>query len=137
MIDRALAIAVAAHAGQKDKQGQAYILHVLRVVIAAERGPQRVVAALHDVLEDSEAWTLARLEAEGFPDEILDAVWTITRRDRESYDAYIRRVAVNSLARAVKRLDLRDNLTRWTPVIDPERRLYSRYITALHFLEGT
>ena len=51
-IEKALQIAARAHEGQKDKDGQPYILHPLRVMNAVEGEPAKVVAVLHDVIED-------------------------------------------------------------------------------------
>ena len=50
-IEKALQIAARAHEGQKDKDGQPYILHPLRVMNAVEDEPAKVVAVLHDVIE--------------------------------------------------------------------------------------
>ena len=52
-IEKALQIAARAHEGQKDKDGQPYILHPLRVMNAVEDEPVKVVAVLHDVIEDT------------------------------------------------------------------------------------
>jgi len=75
----------------------------------------RMVAALHDVVEDSEI-TIDDLRAAGYGDEVCEAVDALTRRDGEGYDQMIARVAANPFARAVKIADLEDNM-------DPARRL--------------
>jgi (p)ppGpp synthase/HD superfamily hydrolase len=53
-LDKALEIAVAMHAGQQDKAGAPYILHPLRVLVHMATDEERIVAALHDVVEDSQ-----------------------------------------------------------------------------------
>ncbi|MGL4650268.1 MAG: HD domain-containing protein, partial [Caldilineaceae bacterium] len=115
-VERAVAIAIEAHAGQLDKSGKAYIAHPLRVMAAfahepgAEGEALRMVAVLHDVVEDAPAWPLERLRGEGFLPEIIDAVDHLTRRESESYEAFVDRALAHPLARRVKLADLRDNM---------------------------
>lgn len=79
--------------------------HSLRVADGFA-GDARTVALLHDVIEDTDA-TLADLEVEP---HVAAAVDAITRRDGETYFAYIERVGQNNLARLVKLADLEDHL---------------------------
>jgi guanosine-3',5'-bis(diphosphate) 3'-pyrophosphohydrolase len=65
-LERAIAIAAEAHAGQLDKADQPYILHPLRVLLRVSSESERIAAVLHDVVEDTPV-TLALLAAEGFP----------------------------------------------------------------------
>jgi (p)ppGpp synthase/HD superfamily hydrolase len=108
-LEDAIALAVEAHRGQRDKAGQTYILHPLRVMMRLETETERMVAVLHDVVEDS-PWTLERLRALGYPEEVLDALDCLTKREGESYEAFIERVLPHPLARRVKRADLEDNM---------------------------
>ena len=108
-LERAIEIAAAAHRGQTDKAGQPYILHPLRVMLACEGEATRIVAVLHDVIEDSD-WTPEALRAEGASDAILAALDTVTRREDETYSEFIERAARNEIGRAVKIADLHDNL---------------------------
>ncbi|HRC62970.1 MAG TPA: HD domain-containing protein, partial [Dehalococcoidia bacterium] len=109
-LDTALAIAVEAHRGQVDKAGQPYILHPLRVMARVSTPAERLVAVLHDVVEDSPT-TLDDLRAAGFPEEVVRAVDFLTRREDETYEAFIERVTGDPLARRVKLADLEDNMT--------------------------
>ncbi len=52
-VEDAIALAVEAHRGQKDKSGQPYILHPLRVMFSRNSEIERIVAVLHDVVEDT------------------------------------------------------------------------------------
>jgi (p)ppGpp synthase/HD superfamily hydrolase len=54
MLEKAIKIAVEAHAGQVDKAGQPYILHPLRCMLKVETDIQRISAVLHDVVEDTD-----------------------------------------------------------------------------------
>ena len=108
-IERAISIALQAHAGQTDKGGAPYILHPLRLLYRMETEEEMVAAVLHDVIEDT-AIDCEQLASEGFTAGVLAALECLTRREAESYDAYIDRVASNQLARRVKLADLEDNL---------------------------
>ena len=134
-LEKALALALKAHAGQKDKADQPYILHPLRVMVQMEDSRAKIVALLHDVLEDSEI-TLNELSQAGFEDEILQAVDCLTKRDGEDYFAYLERVAQNKLARQVKMADLKDNLdvTRLKEITPADRQRLNKYLKALSFL---
>jgi (p)ppGpp synthase/HD superfamily hydrolase len=70
-LERAIAIAAEAHAGQTDKAGAPYLLHPLRMMMGLTSIEERIVAVLHDVCEDCPGWTLERLRGEGFTKEIL------------------------------------------------------------------
>jgi (p)ppGpp synthase/HD superfamily hydrolase len=55
-LERAIAIAAEAHAGQTDKAGAPYILHPLRMMMGLTSDEERIVAVLHDVCEDCPGW---------------------------------------------------------------------------------
>jgi hypothetical protein len=109
-LDRAIEIALEAHAGQTDKTGEPYYLHCNRVAAAVSTIPEKTVAYLHDVVEKSDDWSIERLKAEGFSDVIVSAVDALTKRQDENERTFVRRALSNRLARAVKEADLRDNL---------------------------
>jgi (p)ppGpp synthase/HD superfamily hydrolase len=108
-IEDAIALAVQAHRGQRDKAGKPYILHPLRVMLRLEDEEAMVVAVLHDVVEDSSVIS-ADLRDLGYPTEVLEALDAVTRRQGESYADFIDRAAENPLARRVKLADLADNM---------------------------
>ena len=70
LLERAIAIAEKQHTGQVDKAGRPYIDHPLRVMQAMSNDAERIVAILHDVIEDTDC-TLDQLAAEGFPSTFL------------------------------------------------------------------
>lgn len=109
MINKALKIATKAHDGQTDKGGQPYIFHPIRVALNCETEEEKIVALLHDVVEDTSV-TLEDLKAEGFDDDIIKAVKCLTKRKGDDYEDYIVRVGRNLIARHVKIKDLEDNL---------------------------
>ena len=125
-----------AHAGQVDKAGAPYVLHPLRMMLTLQSVDERIVAVLHDVCEDCPGWDFARLRREGFSETVLTALETVTKRDGESYEDFVRRAGANSIGRAVKLADLRDNsdLSRIaTPTARDMARIekYRRAIAAL------
>jgi (p)ppGpp synthase/HD superfamily hydrolase len=135
MLERAIRLAVQAHAGQTDKAGAPYILHPLRVMLKLQAATEMITGVLHDVLEDT-PWTEADLRREGFAEEILAALDCLTRRPGESYDDFITRVAGNPLARKVKLADLEDNLNleRLAMITESDRARLSRYQQARKIL---
>lgn len=110
ILERAVYIAAGAHNGQIDKGGAPYIHHALRVMQAMDSEAERVVAVLHDVLEDCPDWTPERLIEAGIPARAVRAIQALTRGEDEGYDAFIARVDLDPLAAAVKRADLVDNM---------------------------
>ncbi len=108
-LEDAIALAVQAHRGQKDRAGAPYILHPLRVMFRVETDAEKMAAVLHDVVEDT-GWSLDDLRVEGFPEEVVAAVDHLTRRDGEGYDDFVRRAAAHPVARRVKIADLEDNM---------------------------
>jgi len=109
LIDKALSIATRAHAGQTDKGGKPYIAHPQRVAARCTTDDARIVALLHDTIEDTRV-TADYLLSEGFPQRIVDAVLSVTRCEGESYDEFIDRAARNPIGRQVKIADLLDNM---------------------------
>ncbi len=107
-LERALQIAVQAHAGQKDKSGAAYIFHPIRVMMRCTHPTSKIVALLHDVVEDTPT-TFADLEAAGFAPEVMAALKLVTHPPDESYDDYITRTMTDPIAMEVKLADLEDN----------------------------
>lgn len=111
---QALMVAIKVHAGQVDKQGEPYLLHVLRVVEAVS-AEAKVVAALHDVLEDgpsADIGSAIRL----LTGRELRALELLSRLEGQSYADYIAAIArEDDIALEVKLADLRDNLGRIPP----------------------
>jgi (p)ppGpp synthase/HD superfamily hydrolase len=109
-LERAIAIAAEAHAGQVDRAGAPYMLHPLRIMLRMSSIDERIVAVLHDVCEDCPGWTFDRLRREGFSDRIIDALDSVTKRDGEEYEDFVRRAVANPIGGRVKLADLLDNI---------------------------
>jgi len=123
-LERAIAISAAAHAGQVDKGGEPYILHPLRVMLRMQSTPEKIVAVLHDVVEDSDV-TLETLGAEGFSQEVLAAVDALTKRKGESRSEAARRAKKDRIALAVKLADNAENMDL-SRIAAPTERDYVR-----------
>lgn len=109
IIEKAIALAVQKHAGQIDKGGQPYILHPLRLMFKVKTPEQQVVAVLHDVLEDTDT-TVVDLISLGFSSEIIEAIQALTKKEGESRIEAAYRTVKNPIARAVKLVDIADNM---------------------------
>jgi (p)ppGpp synthase/HD superfamily hydrolase len=137
-IEKALQIAAKAHEGQRDKEGQPYILHPLRVMMAVEGEEAKVVAVLHDVVEDTSV-TLDDLRQAGFTERVLAAVACVTHRKNEPYADYVVRCKGDDIARRVKLADLQDNTRLDRTILRPERLGHDlarvrRYLLSYKFL---
>ena len=84
---------------------------------------ERIVAALHDVCEDCPGWTFDQLRGEGFSDRVIEGLQSVTRRDAEDYDDFVRRSAANPIGRRVKLADLHDNCDISRIAVPSERDL--------------
>lgn len=111
ILSEAIAVAFGAHCGQVDKAGQPYIRHCMRVMERADGDEEvKIVAVLHDVLEDA-AVTLADLDnVLTLSLEAKAALVCLKRNKDEGYTRYIKRIQSDPIATAVKIVDLEDNL---------------------------
>lgn len=107
-LELALQIAVKAHAGQKDKSGEPYIFHPIRVMERCSNPKAKIVALLHDTVEDTDV-TFDELKTAGFPEDILATLRLVTHEKGVSYDDYIEALMHDPIAVEVKIADLEDN----------------------------
>lgn len=108
-IEDAIELAVRCHRGQKDKYHLPYVMHVFGVAARCRTIEEKIVAFLHDVVEDGHS-TFDELRKIGFSERVIGAVDCLTRRKGESYEDFVDRLAPNPLARTVKLADLEDNM---------------------------
>jgi len=136
MLLRAATLATKAHDGHKRKDGSPYIAHPIRVAIRCEEKLEKVVALLHDVVEDTPV-TLDDLRDDGFTNEVLDAIDSVTKRHGEKYADFILRSKANKIGRVVKLADIEDNLNDQS-ALDPEEAefLKNRYEKAQKVLNA-
>jgi (p)ppGpp synthase/HD superfamily hydrolase len=143
-LETALRIAAEAHEGQTDKAGGSYVLHPIRMALSLYSPDERIVALLHDVVEDCPGWTFARIASYGFGPDIIAAIKSVTKdpqadlSDEEEYMTFIARAAANPIGRAVKLADLRDNsnLGRIPYPTDRDRARVDKYKRAIELVES-
>jgi hypothetical protein len=138
-LEDAILLATQKHAGQKDKAGEAYILHPLRVMFRVRdlggSETAQIAAVLHDVIEDCNT-SASDLRDLGYPEEVLSALDAVTKRPHEhgtdQYLSFVRRAAIHPIGRLIKYADLEDNLNprrlKQLSVKDLDR--YNRYLEA-------
>lgn len=138
-LERAIEIAVSAHKGVKDKGGNPYILHPLRVMLSLNSEEEKIVGVLHDVVEDAEDWTFEKLQEEGFSAQILEGLKSVTKTSEdENYDEFVQRALTNAIGRQVKIADILDNLdvTRIGELQDKDIRRLNKYKNSLKILRS-
>ena len=116
----AIAYSVAAKVFEstEDKQGEPYIHHCIAVkdYLCTKDKELQAIAILHDVVEDTptESFpskiTMPMMFGWGFSERVVTAVWCLTHNSTETYEDYIKRVALNEDAKLVKLADLQHNL---------------------------
>lgn len=138
MLTFAISVASIKFTNAYDKGGSPYILHCLSVMNKMSTVKQKIVAVLHDVVEDTNT-TLDDLLRWGMSQEIVDAIDAITRRKDEPYRDYINRLAKNELAKVVKIADLEDNmdLSRIPNLTEDDIMRLKKYQKAYDFLKST
>lgn len=112
-IEIALEIALRAHKGQHDLDGNPVILHPLTVALKGNNENEIVAGLLHDVVEDT-GYTFDDLLNAGISAKVVDALRLLTHEKGTDYLDYVRRIADshNPIAINVKCNDLEHNLER-------------------------
>jgi (p)ppGpp synthase/HD superfamily hydrolase len=134
-LEQAIELATKLHDGQVDKGGERYIEHPLRVMNSVEGETEKIVAVLHDTVEDTSV-TVAELE-DLFGSLVASAVKALTRLAGEDYFEFIDRVKQNPIAAKVKVADIKDNmnLARLKTISDQDRKRNEKYKKALSILQ--
>ena len=132
----AMQISFDAHKEQKDKSGLPYIFHPFHLAEQMTDEVTTCVALLHDVVEDTDM-TFEKLLKLGFTVEIVDALKLLTHDDSVPYMDYVKEIAKNSVAKAVKLADLAHNsdLTRLDVVDEKALKRAEKYKQAIELLK--
>ena len=107
-LERAIALAVEAHNGQRDKAGLPYVLHLLRVMQSVTDPIEKQAAVLHDYIEDVSG-SVEELRGREICEPAIQAIVQLSRPDQMSYCDYIIRLRSDPIATKVKLADLEDN----------------------------
>lgn len=134
LVELAHEMARRAHEGQLDKGSVEYIRHPEYVAAQLEDPREKIVAYLHDILEDTDLKVETIKEC--FGEEISEAVRLLTHKKGEDYFEYIEKIKKNRLSMAVKIADLNHNC-QVERIPHPRLRDYARiekYKEALRIL---
>ncbi|WP_029904381.1 GTP pyrophosphokinase [Prevotella sp. 10(H)] len=134
--EKAIRIAIDAHSGQTDKSGNPYIFHPFRVMDNVNTIEEKIVAALHDVIEDTHV-TADDLRNGGIPEYLVKEIEVLTHAPDMEYSCYIELIAGHRIASAVKLADLRDNMdiTRLKEITDKDIERLRKYHKSYLFLK--
>lgn len=137
LLERAIKLAQRYHEGQFDKGGHPYIEHPLRVMNGVESIDEKILAVLHDVLEDCDV-SREQLIDEGIPEYLVEKLEILCKGKNEKYFDYIDRIKFAQLAINIKLSDLNDNmnLERLKEVTDTDMKRLERYKKAKEILES-
>ena len=129
-------VAHEAHEGQLDKGGNPYINHPVEVANSLESTEHKIVALLHDILEDTDI-TIDDLKKYGFTDRNIKSVRILTTVSYISYEEYFSHVKTDCNAWMVKRADLKHNMhiSRIPDPTEKDLQRIEKYKKALVFLE--
>ena len=135
-LEIAIELAIKYHKGQIDKGGNAYILHPLEVMNNVDRMESKIVAVLHDIIEDTEC-TVDTLREWGINEDAIESINVLTHKEGMSYMEYITEISYDFIATKVKLADLKCNmdlsrLNRKITNKDLERN--KKYMKAYYFL---
>ena len=108
MLSKAIGIATNAFQGVIDAKGNPYIDHAMRVMSKMDTEEEKIIAVLHDVVEDTEI-TLHELKEEGFSRTVLEAIDILTKKPDMKYFDYIDDISTNAMAARVKLAELAEN----------------------------
>lgn len=139
-LEKAFELAYEIHKGdfRWDKKTP-YIFHPLRICFKMKTDSEKIVALLHDTIEDhGDKLNFCMLEEMGFSDEVILALKCLTHYDGDSYDYYIEYLSHNSIARKVKLADLEDNmrLDEIGFISEKHRERLNKYLKAHKFLSS-
>lgn len=110
MLSKAFGYAFEAHRNDFDRNGMPYIMHPVEVMQKQTTIPRMIAALLHDVVEDhGDKYTILMI-AEEFTAMTAKTVDALTRREQESWSAYIDRVLEDEDACWIKLGDLESNM---------------------------
>ena len=124
----AIELATKHHKGQVDKGGKPYIKHPIRVMKNLTLADEKIVAVLHDIVEDTSV-TLEYLKELGYNSYIIHSIDCLTKRDSESNEDYIKRVMSDTMASRVKLSDLEDNMdtSRLKEITEKDKKRLKKY----------
>ena len=101
MLQKAIDFSTKALEGKKDHGGQPMIAHALRMMDRVNTEEEKIIAVLHDVVEEG-GCSFHELKEAGFGQTVLEGVDVLTRRPNMKYFDYIDDISTNPMAARVK-----------------------------------
>lgn len=132
---KAFIIMLKAHKSQKDKGGRAYIFHPINVMLGVKSFDCKIVALLHDVIEDS---NYSIDDMKFLSKKQKEALLLLTHNDEEPYFLYIEKIKSNEIAKEVKMSDLKQNsdISRIKNITNKDISRRDKYIKAINILSN-
>ena len=138
LLELATKIATEAHKGQVDKGGNPYILHPTAVADSLDKTEHKIVAMLHDVIEDTHIAADDLLKF-GFPETIVHSVQVLTKSKGIKYSDYLAEIKKDDIAKHVKIADIKHNMDI-SRIPNPTQKDFDRiekYKKAIAFLSDS
>lgn len=109
--ERALKLVSIIFQDKKDKEGEPYINHLIRVSKKLKNHNTRVAGLLHDTIEDIEYMSFNSLTELKFNDEIIELIRLVTKDPSLNYHDQITKIIVSNNIEAIKLkyADMSDN----------------------------
>lgn len=105
-----------------------YSTHPIAVAEMMDTDDEKVVAYLHDILEDTKV-TITQLWDMGVRGNVLNDIQLLTKLPNETYELYLFNLSCSTIARKVKIADMFDNMSG-NPT-DKQKRKYLSNISIL------
>lgn len=139
LLEKSLDLVLRLFGDKTDKAGIPYIVHLMKVYEGVKDYKEKVVAILHDVIEDTEL-EASDLEALGYDSEVTLWLSYLTKLKGEYYPDYIDRIISSNNIHVynIKLSDLSHNMdsTRIkNPTINDVERITKRYANAMLKIE--
>ena len=124
---------------KNDKSGIPYIVHLTKVYEGVFDYNEKIVALMHDVIEDTNV-SLLDLKEIGYPDDVLEMLDYLTKRKGEYYPNYIDRIisSENIHVLNIKLSDLKHNMDLnriKNPTMNDYERINKRYLPAYNKIQ--
>ena len=127
IVKTAKQIATEGHKGQKRWNGKDYITHPEAVAGLVDTSELKIVAWLHDIIEDTKI-TADDLLDRGIPKYLVKMVEVISKHEGEDYFNYIMRCKHYPITRIVKIADLTHNLSDLKKGSMRDKYMLAKYI---------
>ena len=109
-LELAISIAIYAHEDQTQWNGSPYILHPLHLMNQFDNEFLKILAVLHDSVEDSGGKVTLDMIRDNLGDDVADRILLLTHDKNDTYGDYINEIALDKYATAVKIADLEHNM---------------------------